>query len=75
MRSTGLPVEVLVEYVALYQQGDQTIDARKEILKERREILAAKIVELQKTLNLLDYKIAGYETAVLKREKELVEAI
>ena len=66
MRSAGLPVEVLIEYVGLYQQGDQTIEARKEILKEQREILAAKIAEMQKTLDLLDYKIAGYEKAVLK---------
>lgn len=75
MRSAGLPVEVLIEYVELYQQGDRTIEARKEILKEQREHLAARITELQKTLDLLDYKIAGYEKAVLKREKELVDAI
>ena len=54
MRSAGLPIEVLIEYVGLYQQGDQTIEARKEILKEQREILAAKIAEMQKTLDLLD---------------------
>lgn len=75
MRSAGLPVEVLIEYVELYQQGDRTIEARKEILKEQREHLAARMAELQKTLDLLDYKIAGYEKAVLKREKELVDAI
>lgn len=73
MRSAGLPIEVLIEYVGLVQQGDQTIEARKEILKEQREILAAKIEELQKTLDLLDYKIAGYENAVLKKEKELIQ--
>ena len=31
MRSAGLPIEVLIEYVALVQQGDKTIEARKEI--------------------------------------------
>ncbi len=75
MRSAGLPVQVLIEYVNLFQQGDRTIEARKEILSEQREILAAKIAELQKTLALLDYKIAGYEQAVLKIEKEFVEVI
>ncbi len=75
MRSAGLPVEVLIDYVALYQQGDPTIAARKEILAGQRVILAARIAELQKTLDLLDYKIAGYEKAVLTREKELVEVI
>jgi DNA-binding transcriptional MerR regulator len=72
MRSAGLPIEVLVEYVGLVQQGDKTIEARKEILKEQREQLLSKIEELQKTLNLLDYKIALYENAVLKKEKEII---
>jgi DNA-binding transcriptional MerR regulator len=74
MRSAGLPIEVLIEYVSLFQQGDRTIEARKEILKEQREILAAKIAELQKTLDLLDDKIAVYEKAVLATERELVQA-
>jgi len=72
MRSAGLPIEVLIEYVGLYLQGDQTIDARKEILKEQREKLVAKMAELHKTLDLLDYKIEMYENAVLKKETELI---
>jgi DNA-binding transcriptional MerR regulator len=67
-------VEVLIEYVGLVQQGDKTIEARKEILKEQRELLAAKMKEMQKTLDLLDYKIEVYEKAVLKKEKEMVQA-
>ncbi len=74
MRRAGLPVEVLIEYVGLYQQGDQTIEARKEILKEQRAILAAKMAEMQKTLDLLDYKIDRYETALLTKEKELIQS-
>ena len=35
MRSAGLPIEVLIEYIGLVQQGDQTIEARKEILVEQ----------------------------------------
>jgi len=72
MRSAGMPIEVLIEYVGLYQQGDRTIEARKDILKEQREKLVAKIKEMQKTLDMLDYKIEVYEKAVLKREKELI---
>ena len=72
MRSAGLSIEVLTEYVRLVQQGDQTIEARKEILIEQREQLAAKMKEMQKTLDILDYKIDVYENAVLKKEKELI---
>jgi DNA-binding transcriptional MerR regulator len=72
MRSAGLPIETLIEYVALVQQGDKTIEARKEILIEQREHLIARMAEMQKTLDVLDYKIKVYENAVLKREKELI---
>ncbi len=73
MRSAGLPIEVLIEYVQLCQQGDKTVETRKEILKEQRKQLADKLEEMQKTLERLDYKIEVYENAVLKKEKELID--
>jgi DNA-binding transcriptional MerR regulator len=73
MRSAGLPVETLIDYVRLVQQGDETIEARKEILKEQREQLSARMKEMQKTLDLLDHKIEVYENAVLTKEKEIVQ--
>ena len=73
MRSAGLPVEVLIDYVGLVQRGDQTIEARKEILKEQRQQLAARMKEMQKTLDLLDHKIDVYENAVLTKEKGTVQ--
>jgi DNA-binding transcriptional MerR regulator len=73
MRSAGLPVEVLIEYVALVQQGDSTIEARKEILKEQRAELIARMAEMQKTLDILDHKLDVYEKAVLTKEKKIVE--
>ena len=75
MRSAGLPIEVLIEYVGLVQQGDQTSEARKEILVEQRTQLVARMEEMQKTLDLLDYKIEVYEKALLKKEKEIVQTV
>lgn len=73
MRRAGLPIEVLIEYIGLVQQGDATIAARREILQEQRELLSTKLQELQKTLDLLDYKISIYENALLEKEKALVQ--
>jgi MerR family transcriptional regulator, aldehyde-responsive regulator len=72
MRSAGLPVEVLIEYIALVQKGDKTIEARKEILVEQRELLVARMKEMQKTLDILKRKIEVYENAVLKKEKQMM---
>ena len=72
MRSAGLPVEVLIDYVALVQQGDRSIEARKEILIEQRDLLMARMSEMQKTLDILNHKIEVYENAVLKKEKQMI---
>jgi DNA-binding transcriptional MerR regulator len=69
MRSAGLPVEVLTEYIALVQQGDSTTAARKAILSEQRELLKARMQEMQKTLDLLNYKIDIYESKLLDLER------
>ena len=71
MRSAGLPIEVLIEYVGLVQQGEKTEEARKAILMEQRSLLVTRMKEMQKTLDLLDYKINVYENSLNKKEKEL----
>lgn len=72
MRGAGLPIEILIEYVALFQEGDKTIEARKELLIEQRKLLINRMEEMKKTLERLDYKIKGYEDAtILEKEKNL----
>lgn len=64
MRSAGLPIEALIEYVKLYQQGDATIPARLQLLQEQRESLEEQKAQLEKAMNKLNYKISRYEVAV-----------
>ena len=73
MRSAGLPLDVLIEYMRLYMQGEETIPARKALLMEQRDALAARIAEQQATLDHLNHKIDIYETHMLKREHELLD--
>jgi DNA-binding transcriptional MerR regulator len=74
MRNAGLSIETLIEYFKLFEQGDETAEARKDLLKEQRDDLAARIAELQKTLDYLDHKIAVYESHVLPAEKTIVQS-
>ena len=71
MRRAGLPIEVLIEYVGLFRQGDETSEARKELLIEQRKQLIIRMEDMKKTLERLDYKIAVYEQVVVEKEKEL----
>lgn len=56
-----LLIEVLIEYITLFQQGDETKQTRKELLTEQRDLLKARMEDMKKTLERLDYKIARYE--------------
>jgi DNA-binding transcriptional MerR regulator len=72
MRNAGLAIEQLIRYVQLFPQGDTTIEARKNILKDQREQIVARMAELQRTLDVLDYKIAIYESGVMPVERKLL---
>ena len=51
MRSAGLSIESLVEYVQLFQEGPKTASKRKAILSEERDKLRERMAILQETLN------------------------
>jgi len=63
MRLAGVPIDNLIEYCVLTQQGDSTITARKELLVEEHKKLVGKMEDMQKTLDRLNYKIDRYEKA------------
>ena len=71
MRAAGVQIEALIEYVALFQQGDDTIDARKALLIEQREQLLARMEDMQKSLDRLNMKIERYEQGLMTKEQQL----
>ena len=64
MRAAGLPIEVIIEYLRLFREGDSTIKARLDLLSEQREILLKQYKQLEETINRLDYKISKYQEAL-----------
>lgn len=75
MRNAGVQVEALVEYVALFQQGEGTAGARKRILVEQRAQIAARVADMRKILDRLDQKIEQYESHVVPAERKLQREI
>lgn len=71
MRNAGLPIEVLIEYVRLFQQGDKTMAARKALLVDQRDRLIQRITEMKETLERLNGKIERYDNQVVPCEHEL----
>lgn len=71
MRKAGVQIEALIEYVALFQKGDETVNARKELLIEQRNQLRERMREMQQSLDRLDQKIDKYEQGLMLAEKKL----
>lgn len=64
MRSAGLTVEAISEYVRLSRLGDETFPDRLQLLTKQREALLEQKKRIEATLDRLNYKIARYEVAV-----------
>lgn len=64
MRKAGLPMEAMIEYLRLYQEGDETIPARLELLQNQMELLKKQKEQLEATMSHLSYKISRYEEAM-----------
>ena len=71
LRSAGVQIEALIKYVELFQEGDGTIEERKALLIEQRDQMAARMAEMQQSLDRLNCKIEGYEQGLMKKEQAL----
>lgn len=60
VKATGMKIQDMVRYVALFRAGDVTLTERRAILTEHRDKVQAQLVLLQETLQLLDTKLANY---------------
>lgn len=60
MRAAELPIDVLKEYMDLFDEGDKTLAKRKRLLEEQRKILKDKIDKMNLAYEKLNYKIDLY---------------
>ena len=74
MRNAGVPIEALIEYVKLYQMGDATFEARRQLLQEQYDALQEQKEQIEATMKRLAYKVSRYgkavQTGVLSWDKE-----
>ncbi len=64
LRNAGVPVESIAEYVKLYQAGDETFAARRDLLSHVLADLTEQRSQLDAAIQKLTYKVNRYEAAV-----------
>jgi DNA-binding transcriptional MerR regulator len=63
LRRTGMPVRDMRRYAELARQGSCTTGDRVRLFEQHRERVLARIAQLRRDLEMLDYKIELYRKA------------
>lgn len=73
LKASGMTLEMIIEYVRLANLGDNTIEARRNLLEEEQERITAKIEELQERLATISLKIDDYYDDLLPKTTEMID--
>ncbi|MCD5002353.1 MerR family transcriptional regulator [Enterococcus saccharolyticus] len=73
MRDSGLSVEALARYTALYQMGDDTLVERKQLLIFEYEKLRQKQQQINDTVFKLKGKINHYEANIQNYQANVLQ--
>ena len=63
LKQSGLSIKEIRQYIDLCRQGDATIPERLQLFANRRRAVQQQMAQLQKTLDMLDYKLWFYQTS------------
>lgn len=73
LRNAGVPVESIAEYVKLYQAGDETFAARRDLLSHVLADLTEQRSQLDAAIQKLTYKVSRVRSGCPDRRIELDE--
>ena len=62
LKNTGMQIKEIKQYIDLCMQGPETSDLRKKTMLDHRKDILKQIDDLKKNLNIIDLKIAFYES-------------
>lgn len=69
LKATGMSIRQIKDFLDLSQQGDETLDERRAILRRQRERILAGMEQMQEHLERVERKIAYYDTRAREREQ------
>ena len=70
MRNAGVEIEILLEYMKLFEEGKSTVLARRQLLEEQRTKLLIKQKNINETIDRLNYKIEIYDELIEGKRKD-----
>lgn len=73
LRHSSVPIEALIDYANMLRQGDGTLEAREDLLKEQLDMLYQKETNLKRSIERLEHKVSLYETKEILKEESYFE--
>ena len=74
LKASGMSLEHIIDYIRLAELGDATLQERKRLLAEAREMLSEKIHDLQLAVQEADYQLNNYENLLQSETYALVSS-
>ena len=74
LKASGMSLEHIIDYIRLAELGDATLQERKRLLAEAREMLSEKIHDLQLAVQEADYQLNNYENLLQSETYALVRS-
>ena len=75
LKSSGLEIREIKQFMEWTIQGSATYPQRKQLFMARKKAVEEEIRQLQKTLDMLKYKCWYYETAISDGNEERIAAM
>ncbi|QCR32048.1 MerR family transcriptional regulator [Lysinibacillus sp. SGAir0095] len=64
LKSTGMPIKDIRNFIAWCSAGDSTLQQRYEMFIDRKATVEAQMEELKRTLEVIEHKTLYYKTAL-----------
>lgn len=75
LKSTGMSIKEIKEFLNWCEEGDKSLQKRRDMFYNRLDNVKKQIDELKKTMNILKYKCWYYDTAVAAGTEKAVQNI
>ncbi len=75
LKASGLEISDIKHYFALCRQGASTYQDRRQIFENRKKAVKEEIQQLERTLNLLEYKCWYYDKAMEDGNEDGIRAM
>lgn len=70
-KNTGMSIKEIKYFIELVKQGDSSLQERYDLFLERKKTVEKQMKDLQKQLDLINYKCEYYQTALQNLDEKM----